>query len=110
MKIPKKVKIINSEIEVVWNDKLHYKEDAVGFASYREDKIEIQPNSKDWPRGDSDILHTFFHELTHWILHKMGENELRSNEKFIDTFSACLHQALVSGEIITDVVENNDKE
>jgi hypothetical protein len=37
---------------------------------------------------------TFWHELTHAILHDMGENRLNNNEKFVSAFADRLHQAI----------------
>ena len=41
-------------------------------------------------------VQTYFHELTHWILYIMNENDLRNNEKVVDVFATFLHQARVS--------------
>lgn len=42
---------------------------------------------------------TFFHELTHLILDTMGENELSGNEKFVNTVSSFLTEAIVTSKI-----------
>ena len=47
-------------------------------------------------------LNTFFHELTHLILDTMGEDELSGNEKFVNTFSSFLTEAIVSSKIETE--------
>lgn len=47
--------------------------------------IEQSPSSK---------LSTFYHELTHIILDSMGEFELSQNEKFVNSFSGFLTQAI----------------
>jgi len=38
----------------------------------------------------------FFHELVHAVLDAMGNEELNSDEKFVDGFAVLLHQALKS--------------
>ena len=35
---------------------------------------------------------TFYHELVHTILIELGEHELSSNERLVDSFSALLYQ------------------
>lgn len=42
---------------------------------------------------------TFFHKLTHLILDTMGEDELSGNEKFVNTFSSFLTEAIVTSKI-----------
>lgn len=41
---------------------------------------------------------TLWHELTHAILHQMGEYELCDNERFVNTFSSFLSGAVDSME------------
>ena len=40
---------------------------------------------------------TFCHELVHWILNVMSEDE-KHDEQFVETFSMLLHQALTTME------------
>ena len=37
---------------------------------------------------------TFIHEIIHGILDTMGETELSSNEKFVNTFAGYLYQVI----------------
>lgn len=44
---------------------------------------------------DDDLAgQVFCHELIHSILGVMGEDEINSNERFVDLFGTFLHQAL----------------
>lgn len=45
---------------------------------------------------EDSIEQTFYHELTHAILSEMGEEELSSNERFVQGFSMLLHQFQIS--------------
>ncbi len=99
MKIPSKLKIVNKVIKIVWDKELITHDDFYGACEYRYERIKIQPSTKSWPRSEQDIEHTFFHELTHYILDTMNEGELRSNEKFVDVFSGILHQVLKDNKI-----------
>lgn len=76
---------------------------------------------KDWKHGDavvglwdpmthaielradysgSKMEQTFFHELTHAVLHLMG-HRLAHNEAFVDQFASLMHQALTGARYKT---------
>lgn len=97
-RIPSCVKLFGTVIIVEFDEKLVTDHDCVGISMYREARIKIQPDTPAYPRTQQQIEHTFFHELTHFILDAMVESELRTNEKFVDVFSGLLHQALTSME------------
>ena len=61
---------------------------------YRENKIKLQKKSGTVRFNDEQLEHTFFHELIHFIFYFLGEGELGSNEKLVDTISGLLHQAI----------------
>ena len=44
--------------------------------------------------SEEKLQSVYMHELVHAILHTIGEDELYTNEKFIDMFSQTLCQAL----------------
>ena len=48
--------------------------------------------------NDDEIKNTFWHELTHAILHEMG-NPLASNERFVTKFSTLLSDAIDSAKL-----------
>lgn len=98
MKIPKKFKLHGQTIKVEYDKKLIQKEDNVGHACFRENKIRLQPDENNFIRPRAKIEETFLHELVHFILNAMSENELRDNEKFIELFSGLLHQYIVTSE------------
>jgi hypothetical protein len=47
---------------------------------------------------------TFFHELLHMILDTLGEKELSSNEKLIDSVSTLLHQYIKENYYLKNTV------
>lgn len=49
------------------------------------------------PRQAPKMRLTFWHELTHAILHDMGHG-LATNERFVEQFSERLHKAIESAE------------
>lgn len=98
MKIPKKLKLFGFDIEVEFDDKLSYEQDALGLALFHKNKIILQSNNPEKPTPQVQIEKHFFHELTHWILYVIGEETLTHNEKFVDLFARVLHQAIVTME------------
>ena len=65
---------------------------------YDHSKIEIgQFSNVTGNKFDDDqVQENFWHEVTHAILHDMGEHRLNSNEKFVVEFSKRLSQAIKS--------------
>jgi len=96
MKIPKEFKLMGETIKVRFVSDLNYKDDFEGVSKYRDSEILIQESTNTWPRTQEQIEQTFLHELTHYILEKLNERELRDNEKFVNTFAGLLHQALTT--------------
>ena len=103
MKIPKRFQLLGQTINVVWIEDMTDSTDCAGVASYRRNEIRIQPNTPSNPRTESNIEHTFYHELVHWILYfaggyyKGGEH-LHKDEQLVDMAAGLLHQALSTME------------
>jgi hypothetical protein len=72
-------------------DKYDEIEDTVGWWVPDDDLIVLlrQPRAA--------LLHTFYHELSHAILHYMN-NKLEYDEKFVDDFGGLLAQAMDTAE------------
>lgn len=98
LKIPKSFKLMGRTFTVEYTPKLNYTDGATGMAYHRSRRIGLLPNTPEYPRSKEDIEQTFLHELTHHILHAMGETKLNDNEKFVDMFAGFLHQALTTME------------
>lgn len=86
--IPKRIEIIDTIITVDISPIAQ----AIGFADYHNDKIIIDPTV-----SGSKKEEIFFHELTHWILYKMG-HELEADENFVAMFGSLLNQAIKSSK------------
>jgi hypothetical protein len=90
--IPTSFQLAGMTITVEKDDALFKERKILGEALYPQQKIVL----------DSDLLHpesqeqNFLHELVHWLLYVMNEDDLRNNEKFVDLFSFLLHQALTT--------------
>jgi len=94
--IPKSFDLLGHNIKVKVIKKLLDKGVNVGESNDPENTITISNKYKDGDKvkvaNDDYIEHTFYHELIHQILTKMGEYKLNNNEKFVDNFAALLHQ------------------
>lgn len=86
--IPKKFKLAGMDVDVVNNNTLCDNHKAVGHAIYAEGKIEVDIDSVSAQVAEQ----SFLHELVHWILYMMGNDELRNNEQFVDLFAHFLYQ------------------
>lgn len=99
MRIPKKFKLLGHTIDVIIEADLTNKTDCLGETRYRYCQIALQSiSSKERHRSRTQLENTFLHEMTHWILHTMHENDLSNNEKFVGQFSGILHQILTTME------------
>lgn len=73
----------------------------LGNCCVAEGRIEIAHHwDKDRVQCEDSKRQTFYHELTHAILDTMGEGELSKNEKFVNTFSSFLTEALRNARYI----------
>ena len=102
MKIPKELKIIGRTIKIIIDDELTNRNDTSGEAHYRYDKILLQPCVRGTPRTPQSIQITLLHEIIHFILEGLGESDLKSNEKFISSFSEVLYQVLKDNKLCFD--------
>lgn len=92
--IPTLLDLAGKTITIKYDSKLIHDDDARGQSKYRDNVIMLQADTDAEPVQKQDIELTFWHELTHWILEQMDEQELKNNEKFIFLFSGLLHQAI----------------
>jgi hypothetical protein len=97
MKIPKEVAVGETKVRV---NKVHSlmvgKNVCRGGYDWGKKEISIASNN---PSGThkysaSEKSNTFWHELTHAILHDMGEDKLNHNEQFVSDFANRLDQAI----------------
>ena len=97
MKIPKSVKVGKTKIDIVQPDGLRVGGDICrGGYNYAEKLIMIAKGNteRDTLFSKDERSNTFWHELTHAILHDMGEKRLNNNEQFVSDFADRLHQAI----------------
>lgn len=103
--IPKSFWLGGLQIDVSYDENLCKNRKIVGEARYPSQSIVL----------DSAVMskqlteQNYFHELTHWILYMMNEDELRNNEKFVDVFATFLHQARVTEQRETSFKQKIDE-
>ena len=100
MVIPVSFWLYGQKITVEMVDHLIEDADNIGESVYRKNLIKLQCNNAGIERPQTQIESTFCHELVHYILFMMEEDDLRKNEKFVDNFGRLLHQALNSMEYV----------
>lgn len=67
----------------------------IGRVNYVTRKIEVAKRTHHGiPFKLAALEETFWHELTHAILHDMGEHELNNRENFVEEFSMRLARAI----------------
>lgn len=67
----------------------------MGRVTYDAQKIELARRTHHGvPLRLSALEETFWHELTHAILHSMGEHELNNRENFVEEFGRRLARAI----------------
>ena len=104
MKIPKRFKLMGQTIEVEYQSD-HFRDNGwEGTASYRRNKIILQPNSDAVPLKPEMLEQTFMHELVHFVLYHSGaaytgkRDYMHQDEGFVDLTASLLHQALTTME------------
>lgn len=71
---------------------------AVGQARFFENEVRVRTHYNGKPVTPDVMNQTMYHELVHVILHTMNEDELNSNESFVDQFGHLLYQYLKSAK------------
>lgn len=90
--IPKKMVVGGVDYVVNIKDVLNYNED---FGYWKpQGTIDIASGVEGDRISESRMRTTFWHELTHAILDRMGRTDLNDSEEFVNTFSAFLSGAI----------------
>ena len=102
MKIPSKIRIGGQDIDVCIVERIE--NDKLGQICVAEGKMLIADNFSTSKQSESSKANTFVHEVVHGTLDTMGETELSSNEKFVNTFASLLV------DVIEEIVKANKEE
>jgi len=98
IKLPQSFYLHGQKINIIMVDHIASENGSLGEARMTKNEIAIQQNSAGFKRPQTQVEQTFYHELVHFILHHMGQDELCGEEQFVDGFSQLLHQAMASME------------
>jgi predicted SprT family Zn-dependent metalloprotease len=94
IQIPKQFNLLGHTIKVNVTPNFRLIDGNLGEANYSEGSINLQGNTKEFPVSKEMLEHTYLHEVIHFVLYFMGNEELREDEGFVDLFAGLLHQAL----------------
>ena len=95
MRLPKQFKLGGMVVTIeVNNDILH--DNALGQAFPNENKILLAIKDRQTEFPKTKVEQTLYHEILHMVLDSLGYHELSSDEKFIQSVSLLLHQAINS--------------
>lgn len=92
--LPKKVQVGDKWYSVDVVESMRRKSE-MGRVSYDTQRIELAKRTHHGVRFKLSALEeTFWHELTHAILHSMGEHDLNNRENFVEEFAHRLARAI----------------
>ncbi len=96
--IPKRFMLMGQVIEVEWDKALNHKDDSIGMAVYRENKILLQLGGELFPIPSEQTEQVFLHELIHWIFESLNRKDLKTDEVLVEQIANLVHQAFKTAE------------
>lgn len=96
MRIPDKIKIFDQVIRIKWDQEYCEQLQARGVTEYDFNNIILTENYDGRRIPRSLIEKTFFHELSHFIIHIMGYRKLAMDEKFIEQLGVILYNIMLN--------------
>ena len=94
MKIPASVELAGLTVKTVIDNTLSTQRSIIGECIYSQQVILL--DDKCVPKEQTE--QAYIHELIHYILYVMNEEELKNNEKFVDMFAHLLYQSLIKSQ------------
>lgn len=88
--IPKEFHLAGIKVKVVLDPTLHERRKIVGEARYPDQTILLDNKVL----KDELLEQNFYHELIHWVFYILNMDELRNDEKLVDTMSYLIHQSM----------------
>ena len=93
MKIPKKIKIIGRNIEVVYDKDMYAEDQRLGLCEFSKGRISLcEKGGKSVPRKVIEV--TLLHEWVHMIFMMLGKKELAEDETLADQLAEMIHQLI----------------
>lgn len=95
VKFPKEIRVGKKTYKVT---RRYTRSSHLGHIKYGADEIMVATQDRFGSRlSKEEQLNTFWHELTHGILHDM-RHPMRNNEKFVNAFASRLTKAVLSAK------------
>lgn len=94
MKIPKTIQLLGVDVKVIIDNDFCDKHQVLGHANYDFLEIKLSDHYHDKKLPQDKIDENFIHELLHLILEKLGYEELRKDERFINGLSSTILQVI----------------
>ncbi len=91
--IPSSFKLFATTVNVVYDNKRMDDIKAYGYYEHSTTKITLSNVDAVDKLSKDRQLDSFYHEKVHAILEAMHEQDLSSNEKFVDVFAKLLRQS-----------------
>lgn len=109
MKIPRQFELLGHTITVEYDQQLLHKDNCLGLAVYRDNKIILQPSTDDNPLPKEKALSYFCHELMHFLLFFAEQDDLRQDEKAVNLMGNLLMQFLKTKKDVETIkiIESN---
>jgi len=103
MQIPKRFKLMGIPVRVIPDTTLSKQKGVLGEARYSEQAILLDTEAS----SKESTEQAFLHELVHWIFFLLGEDDLRNNERLVDTIAHLFYQYLETQEHETDLGQHD---
>lgn len=98
MKIPKSFKLFGSTITVKFDNDKNDIDRAYGLATYKTNSILLANKAHGEQIDHNEIEASYLHEMFHFILNRLGYDDLSDDEKFVKQVSKALQQCLTTQE------------
>lgn len=83
MEIPNKIRLLNQDIHIVYDDDYCNGKGILGEADINHNKIKLCSRFDGEQIPEDRILHTLFHELIHCILFMIGQTEVYKHDEIL---------------------------
>jgi len=98
MKIPKSFKLFGSTITVTFDNDKCCSNASYGLTHYKSNAITLTDKAHGNMIDHNEVEASFLHEMVHFILNRLGYDDLSDDEKFVKQVSKALHQCLTTQE------------
>ena len=94
MKIPDKIQILGSVIKTVYEERLLEELCLTGQTNPVFNEIRLRKIAESREISKDKLFESYFHEITHTILEKIGYKEISEDEVFVTALSNALVQVI----------------